>query len=104
MPPNQGGYGSAGKIFALAEAWNVGVAAHSYFFGPGIAATIHLALSHTRVEYVEMHALPWRPPSSAAPAAGKRYITVPAKPGLGIEIDEDVVRRTPTRVCPLRSP
>jgi L-alanine-DL-glutamate epimerase-like enolase superfamily enzyme len=91
-----GGIWVCRKIFALAEAWNVGVATHSYFFGPGIAATIHLGLSHTRSEYVEMHALPLEASFIQPPLRPEKgYITVPAKPGLGIEIDEDVVRRYP---------
>jgi len=91
-----GGIWVCRKIFALAEAWNVGVATHSYFFGPGIAATIHLALSHTRIEYVEMHALPLEASFIQPPLRPEKgYITVPAKAGLGIDIDEDVVRRYP---------
>ena len=79
-----------------APASTSGVATHSYFFGPGIAAAIHLALSHTRVEYVEMHALPLAAYFIQPPLRPEKgYITVPAKPGLGIEIDEDVVRRYP---------
>ncbi len=92
----QGGIMECRKIFALAEAWNLQIATHSYCSGPGVAAAIHLSLSNMRSEYVEIRALP--PEESFIQPSlrpQKGYVTVPDKPGLGVEIDEDVVKRYP---------
>lgn len=91
-----GGILTCRKIFALIEAWHLRLAMHSYFFGPGVAATVHLSLSNMMSEWVEIHALPLeasfiRPPMRP----DKGYITAPAGPGLGIEIDEEVIRTYP---------
>lgn len=91
-----GGILTCRKVFALAEAWNLRLAMHSYFFGPGVAATIHLSLSNLLSEYVEIHALPLeayyiRP--NLRPEKG--YLAPPSGPGLGIEIDEEVVKKHP---------
>jgi L-alanine-DL-glutamate epimerase-like enolase superfamily enzyme len=91
-----GGILACRKIFALVEAWNLRLAMHSYCFGPGIAATVHLSLSNLLSEYVEIHALPleaYYMHPEMRPEKG--YITAPVGPGLGIEIDEDVVRQYP---------
>lgn len=91
-----GGILACRKIFALAEAWNLRIATHSYYFGPGIAATLHLALSNIRSEYIEINANPLEASfiqPSLRPEKG--YIAAPDKPGLGIDIDESVVQRYP---------
>ena len=88
----QGGIMELRKIFALAEAWNLQISTHSYYTGPGMAATIHLSLSNMRSEFVEIRQLPPRESfiqPSLRPVDG--YVTVPNKPGLGVEINEDVV-------------
>ena len=91
-----GGILECRKIFALAEAWNLQIATHSFYFGPGVAATLHLSLSNMRSEYVEINAIPLEASfiqPSLRPEKG--YLTAPDKPGLGVEIDEDVVKRYP---------
>lgn len=91
-----GGILECRKIFALAEAWNLQIATHSFYFGPGVAATLHLSLSNMRSEYIEINALPLEASfiqPSLRPEKG--YFTAPDKPGLGVEIDEDVVKRNP---------
>ena len=89
-----GGILECRKIFALTEAWNLQIEPHSPYLGPGIAATLHLSLSNMRSEYVEIKYSPPEAPfiqPSLRPERG--YVTVPDKPGLGIEIDEDVVKK-----------
>ncbi len=91
-----GGLLECRKIFALAEAWNLQIATHNFCFGPGVAATLHLSLSNTIIEYVEVNALPLEVffiQPHLRPEKG--YITLPDKPGLGIEIDEYVVKKYP---------
>src|SRR2546428_7604454 len=48
-----GGLGETKKIAALAAAANVTVVPHCFYFGPGLAATLHFALSTPCVPYVE---------------------------------------------------
>ena len=93
-PIIQGGIMELRKIFALAEAWNLQISTHSYYTGPGMAAAIHLSLSNMRSEFVEIRQLP--PEKSFIQPSlrpEKGYVTVPDKPGLGVDIDEDVVRK-----------
>ena len=85
------------KIIALAEAWNLQIAPHFFCFGPGVAATLHLSFSNMTSEYIEVKAVP---PEAffiephLRPEKGL-FTNPPDKPGLGIEIDEDVVKRYP---------
>jgi L-alanine-DL-glutamate epimerase-like enolase superfamily enzyme len=89
-----GGILACRKIFALAEAWNLQIATHSFCYGPGMAATLHLSLSNMKSEYVEVNPLPIEE-SFIQPVLKpeKGYLTVTGKPGLGIEIDEAVVKK-----------
>jgi L-alanine-DL-glutamate epimerase-like enolase superfamily enzyme len=67
---------------------------HSFYFGPGLAATLHVVASTPGVPYVEM------PPGHlAAPLLAEpiRFsggaVTVPDRPGLGADPDPDVLGR-----------
>ena len=89
-----GGLMACRKILALAEAWNLQLIPHSYYYGPGVAATAHFVLSNMSSDYMEIAAAPLEA-CFMCPAFRPQngYLTVPDKPGLGIEIDEDVVGR-----------
>ena len=52
-PTKVGGLGEAKKIATLAAAWNVAVVPHSFYFGPGLAAALHLAASTPGMAWVE---------------------------------------------------
>ena len=94
-----GGILTCRKIFALAEAWNLQIAIHSFTFGPALAAAVHLSLSNMRSEYVEICATPIEEYYMQPPLRQENgYLTLPDKPGLGIEIDEDVVKKI---LCPI---
>ena len=91
-----GGLLECRKILALAEVWNLQLIPHSFYFGPGVAATLHFALSNMGSEYIEIKAVPLEASfiqPSLRPERG--YLAPPDKPGLGIEVDEDVVKRYP---------
>ena len=93
-----GGILTCRKIFALAEAWNLQIATHSFTFGPALAAAVHLSLSNNRSEYVEVCATPieeYYMHPTLRPEKG--YLTLTDKPGLGIEIDEEVVKKYSSR-------
>jgi L-alanine-DL-glutamate epimerase-like enolase superfamily enzyme len=89
-----GGITEMKKIATLAAAANVTFVPHSFYFGPGLAATLHVAASTPGVPYVEM------PPGQLAaplltepirPAGGA--VAVSDRPGLGADPDPDVLKR-----------
>jgi L-alanine-DL-glutamate epimerase-like enolase superfamily enzyme len=89
-----GGISEMRKIATLAAAANVTFVPHAFYFGPGLAATLHLAASTPGVPYVEM------PPGQlAAPLLVEPIrctggaVTVPDRPGLGADPDPDVLQR-----------
>ena len=89
-----GGISSCRKIFALAEAWNLQIATHSFTFGPALAAAVHLSMSNTKSEFVELCATPLEDYYMQPPLRQEKgYLTLSNKPGLGIEIDEQVVKK-----------
>ena len=93
-----GGILTCRKIFALAEAWNLQIATHSFTFGPALAAAVHLSLSNTRSEYVEVCATPIEEYYMQPPLRQEKgYVTLADKSGLGIEIDEDVLKKYSSR-------
>ena len=86
------------KIAALAAATGVTFVPHSYYYGPGLAATLHVVASTPGVPYVE-----FPPGQLAAPILAEpiRYIggafTLPEQPGLGADPDPGVLARYPYR-------
>lgn len=89
-----GGIAEMKKIATLAASANVTFVPHSFYFGPGLAATLHVAASTPGVPYVEM------PPGQlAAPLLSEPIrcvggtVAVPDRPGLGADPDPDVLRR-----------
>lgn len=96
-----GGIMACRKIFALAEAWNLGIATHSFFFGPGVPASVQLSLSNMSSEWVEINAVPLEAffiEPAYRPVDG--YVSAPNKPGLGFEINWDVVNKYQVKETP----
>ncbi len=91
-----GGLLECRKILTLAETWNLQLIPHSFCFGPGIAATLHFSLSNMRSEYIEINAVPLEQSYIQPPLRPENgYLMPTGKPGLGIEIDEDVINNHP---------
>jgi L-alanine-DL-glutamate epimerase-like enolase superfamily enzyme len=91
-----GGIGEMKKIVTLAAAAGVTFVPHSFYFGPGLAATLHVVASTPGVPYVEM------PPGHLVASLLAEPIrctggavSVPDRPGLGADPDPDVLRRFP---------
>ena len=88
-----GGITEFRKISALAEAYNVKLAPHSAYFGPGLLATAHLiagspqafALEHF---YFQLEASVFKEPLRYE----KGQFIIPEGPGLGLEIDGAVLK------------
>ncbi|MDH4266081.1 MAG: hypothetical protein OEW45_10625 [Deltaproteobacteria bacterium] len=77
----------------LAETYNVNVAPHSPYFGPGLLATAHLVAATPSAEWVEyyyanLEASIFQQP----PKLEKGHIFLPEGPGLGLEIDPSVLQ------------
>lgn len=84
------------KICALAASANLSVAPHSFYFGPGLAATLHLIASTPGCLFVEFPTGELEAPLLTNPIQAKDgHVQVPAGPGLGIELNEEALTRYP---------
>jgi len=91
-----GGIAEFRKIVALAQAANLPVAPHSFYFGPGLAATLHVAASFGGSLPVEFPTGELETPFLTRPIEARDgWVEVPRGPGLGIEINEEAIRRHP---------
>jgi L-alanine-DL-glutamate epimerase-like enolase superfamily enzyme len=88
-----GGILESVKVFSMAQARNIPIAPHNFKFGPVFAATIHLSLLFSSVIMMET---PWFKLEAdickIGPTIDNGRAKLSGKPGLGIEIDEDVVK------------
>jgi L-alanine-DL-glutamate epimerase-like enolase superfamily enzyme len=84
------------KIAALAAAAGVTLVPHSFYFGPGLAATLHVTASTPGVPYVEFPPGELEAPLVAAPIRlVQGRVHVPDGPGLGADPPPDVLARYP---------
>lgn len=86
------------RIIKLAHARGVTVAPHSPYFGPGLAATVHLIAALLPDSMVEWYfcELAGRPFGSAIDARTGR-VSVPQAPGLGVGPDDEAIKRFAVR-------
>ena len=89
------------KIAAIAEAAGILVAPHTWTHGVGLLANLHLVASIPNTSWFEF---PHEPPGWPAEAFSQMLVekpwiddqgclAVPARPGFGIELDQEVVER-----------
>jgi L-alanine-DL-glutamate epimerase-like enolase superfamily enzyme len=91
-----GGIGEMKKIAVLAAAAGVTLVPHSFYFGPGLAATLHVTASTPGVPYVEFPPGELEAPLVAAPIRlVQGTVHVPDGPGLGADPPLDVLARYP---------
>jgi len=91
-----GGIGEWKKIAELAVRHGTQIAAHSFYFGPGFVATLHLMAALPGCTYVEVAACTLEAPLFQEPFTfrdGK--IAVPEGPGLGVTLNTEVFGRYP---------
>jgi len=89
-----GGISEWRKIAALAEAYNVTIAPHSPYFGAGLLATAHLAAATPRAAWLEyLYVTPEANIFYDFMGVQDGVFTVPDGPGLGLEIDREVIER-----------
>jgi L-alanine-DL-glutamate epimerase-like enolase superfamily enzyme len=81
------------KVATLAEAYNVSLAPHSPYFGPGFLATLHLLAHLRQARWVELLYVELETPIFKKPIPfGKATFTVPDGPGLGLDVDPKVLK------------
>jgi D-galactarolactone cycloisomerase len=91
-----GGITEFRKISALAQAANLPIAPHSFYFGPGLAATLHMAATWGGTIPVEFPTGEHETPFLTNPIRARDgFVEVPSGPGLGIEINEEAIRKHP---------
>ena len=91
------------KIAILAAAANVTLVPHAFYYGPGLAASLHLAAATPGVPYVEFPGTPLVASLIAEPlrAAGGT-VSVPDRPGLGADPDPSLLTRYPYQAAAAR--
>ena len=104
---NCGGILELREIAAMAEARHVAVAPHNYNSTTvGLAATLHASAGMPNfliTEYFVNFEETGRQISNSPFVVEDSCITLPDKPGLGIELDEQALQDRPYRARPLRS-
>ena len=92
-----GGLSEAKKIAAMAEAWHLPVAPHDCTGPVVLCASTHLSLNAPNAliqESVRAYYRTWyRDLVTALPEVANGFITVPAGPGLGMELAPDITKR-----------
>jgi L-alanine-DL-glutamate epimerase-like enolase superfamily enzyme len=95
-PTKVGGLGEARKVATLAAAWNVPVVPHSFYFGPGLAAALHLAASTPGIPWVEWPMGELVTPLLDVPIRPEAgWLAPPPGPGLGGRPSAMALRRHP---------
>ncbi|RMF88842.1 MAG: mandelate racemase/muconate lactonizing enzyme family protein [Nitrospinota bacterium] len=93
-----GGLLETKKICHLAASWNIPVAPHSFYYGAGLAATLHLVASTPGCLLVEFPATALETPLLAEPLRPQKgCFELSSQPGLGIELNEAVIEHYPYR-------
>jgi len=90
---NLGGIMESYKIYAMAQSHNIPLAIHNFRYGPVLAASAHLSLLFPNVISLET---PWFQLEANVlkeqPEISNGQVKISDKPGLGITVDEDVVK------------
>jgi L-alanine-DL-glutamate epimerase-like enolase superfamily enzyme len=89
-----GGIGELRRIAVLAAAASVRLVPHSFYFGPGLAATLHVAASAPSISLVEYPSFQLEIPLLAEPISAQAgTVAPPSGPGLGVSLNPEAVRR-----------
>jgi L-alanine-DL-glutamate epimerase-like enolase superfamily enzyme len=91
-----GGIGEFRKIAVLAQAANLELAPHAFYFGPGLAATLHVSAAMGGRMPVEFPTGEHEVSFLAEPLVARGgMVDVPTGPGLGVELNDEAIRRYP---------
>src|SRR5262249_328524 len=92
------GFHQAKKIADLAETFEVNCAPHNYYshLATFISAQWCAAVPNVRILEVDVDDVPWRETlTTAAPQIENGVLTIPSRPGWGVDVNEDVLREHP---------
>ena len=92
------GFHQAKKIADLAETFEVNCAPHNYYshLATFISAQWCAAIPNVRILEVDVDDVPWREElTTAVPQIADGTLTIPAGPGWGADVNEDVLREHP---------
>jgi D-galactarolactone cycloisomerase len=88
-----GGVSEFLKVATLVQSANLELAPHSPYFGPGFVATLHLIAHTQQARWVERFYFELESPLFTHPLEFKRgQFTVPSRPGLGADMDPNVLK------------
>ena len=88
-----GGLSELRRVAAVLAAANVTLVPHAFYYGAGLAATVHFALATPGVPYVEYPSCALEAPLSEPVRFTEGYVTAGDRPGLGADPDSDLVSR-----------
>ena len=81
---------------AVAQAANLAVVPHSFYWGPGLAATLHVAATLSGPWPIEFPTGEMETPFLTRPIAARDgWVEIPNGPGLGVEVNDEVIHRYP---------
>jgi L-alanine-DL-glutamate epimerase-like enolase superfamily enzyme len=92
------GFAQSKKVGNLAEVFKLNVAPHNYYshLSSFISAQLCAVLPNVRIMEIDIDDVAWKDELvTVAPEIEAGYMTIPASPGWGTEIDEDVARAHP---------
>lgn len=98
-----GGMRQVQHLAKLAETFNIGLSMHSNsHLGISLMAMAHVAAATPHLTYACDTHYPWQSEKDEVVAGGKvpiknGYVTIPEKPGLGVELDYDQLERAKER-------
>ena len=91
-----GGLSEFRRVATLATAANVTLVPHAFYYGPGLAASVHFALATPGIPYVEFPAVDLAVPLLRDPIrCVDGHVDIGDRPGLGADPDLDVIARYP---------
>jgi L-alanine-DL-glutamate epimerase-like enolase superfamily enzyme len=92
------GFSQSKKIADLAETFEVNCAPHNYYshLATFISAQWCAAIANMRILEVDIDDVPWKDElTTTVPEIGEGVMTIPAGPGWGADVNEDVLRAHP---------
>jgi L-alanine-DL-glutamate epimerase-like enolase superfamily enzyme len=90
------GIGQAKRALTIAHAWNLAISPHCFFLGPALPASLHLSVTDPECLFMETPISPLEMEPFLQPLKPKSgYWELSDSPGLGIEINEEILVRYP---------
>jgi L-alanine-DL-glutamate epimerase-like enolase superfamily enzyme len=88
-----GGLSEMRKVGAVLATANVTLVPHAFYYGSGLAATLHFAVATPGIPYVEFPSCALEAPLSEPVRFVDGFVTIGDRPGLGADPDPDVIAR-----------